>query len=93
MIVLGVLGATTLHYNGREVALRPTRAILSLIFASEPGNAVPSHEIQRAICYAHDRGIDDAHHKRLQHDLLNGNLPMTGPPRPDMGSAAGLRAR
>lgn len=47
MIILGILGATTLSYHGREVSLRPTHAVLSLIFASEPGNAVASHEIQR----------------------------------------------
>lgn len=47
MITLGILGATTLRYDGREVSLRPTHAVLSLIFASEPGNALASHDIQR----------------------------------------------
>jgi DNA-binding SARP family transcriptional activator len=47
MIILGMLGATTVRYHDREVSLRPTHAVLSLIFASEPGNAVASHEIQR----------------------------------------------
>jgi SARP family transcriptional regulator, regulator of embCAB operon len=47
VIILGMLGPTTLHYHEYEVSLRPTHAVLSLIFASEPGNAVASHEIQR----------------------------------------------
>jgi DNA-binding SARP family transcriptional activator len=49
MIVLGMLGATTVHYHDREVSLRPSHAILSLIFASKPGNAAASHEIQRLV--------------------------------------------
>ena len=35
---------------------------------------------QRAISYAHARGIVDPRHQRLQYDLLNGNLPVTGRP-------------
>jgi DNA-binding SARP family transcriptional activator len=62
-----MLGPTTLHYHDHEVSLRPTHAVLSLIFASEPGNAVPSHEIQRLTWQ--DRSPSDATAANLRSSI------------------------